>query len=61
MTKIKLKDKVYNLLMNFKNEMKSQFGISRKSNENVYYSRPKVQTHIHADSTEYLNVSIIFQ
>ena len=42
------KDKVENLVMNFKNEMKSQFGLSRKSNKNnVYYFRPKVQIHIH--------------
>ena len=32
--------------MNFKNEIESQFGLSRKSNNNVYYSGPKVQTHI---------------
>ena len=30
--------------MNFKNEIESQFGLSRKSNNNAYYYRPKVQT-----------------
>ena len=41
------KDKVESLVINFKNEIESQFGQSRKSNYNGYYFRPKVQTHIH--------------
>ena len=35
------KDKVENLVMNFKNQIKSQFGIGRKYNNNVYLFRTK--------------------
>ena len=32
------KDQVENLVMNLKNEIKSQFNLNRKSNSNVCYS-----------------------
>ena len=40
-------DKVKNLVMNLKDEKEPQFDLRRKSNNKLYYFRPKVQTYIH--------------